>query len=222
MTATIIKQKSPNMFGAAARRKLSSALDSTTISGPAGWILAGGRSSRMGTDKALMALSGEALALKAAATLGRVCKSVSLIGDPARYAPLGLNAVPDNFPGIGPLAGIDAALTATNADRNFILACDMPAVTSEFCAQLIAESGDCVVPMHDDGNREPLCAVYGKVCAPAVRALIEEGVRSVMRALDELAARGHAIRYVRVPDPAMFANLNTPEDVRLWSGGPVG
>jgi molybdopterin-guanine dinucleotide biosynthesis protein A len=76
----------------------------------AGWVLVGGRSRRMGTDKALIEIGHQPLARRVAAEIGRICGMVSLVGDPAAYAGLGLPVVPDRFPGLGPLAGIEAAL----------------------------------------------------------------------------------------------------------------
>src|ERR1700733_7787412 len=79
----------------------------------AAWILVGGRSSRMGTDKARADSGGRALALRVADQAAAVCGTVSLVGDPAKYGDLGLPVIADRFPGQGPLAGIEAALGTT-------------------------------------------------------------------------------------------------------------
>jgi molybdenum cofactor guanylyltransferase len=185
----------------------------------AAWVLTGGRSSRMGTDKARAELQGRAMALRVADAAASVCGRVSLVGAPAVYADLGLPVVPDRFPGEGPLAGIDAALSATKSEANLILACDIPAIGDKLLEQLFAAGGDCAVPRHDDGRLEPLCAVYRQSCHVAVRAAFEAGVRSVIEALRLFEAHGLALRYVRVTDPAEFANLNTPEDWRRYHHG---
>ena len=71
------------------------------------------------------------------------------------------------------------------------------------------------MPRHEDGSLEPLCAVYlGDPAIPSIRAAFESGVRSVTDALHLLEGHVFALRYVRVTDPAGFANLNTPEDWR--------
>ncbi|MES1257997.1 MAG: NTP transferase domain-containing protein, partial [Acidobacteriota bacterium] len=89
-----------------------------TDSNRAGWILVGGRSARMGSDKALLRIGGRPLALRIADAVAEVCGPVTLVGDPARYASLGLPVLADEFAGEGPLSGIEAALRGTRADWN--------------------------------------------------------------------------------------------------------
>jgi molybdopterin-guanine dinucleotide biosynthesis protein A len=185
----------------------------------AAWILAGGRSSRMGTDKARAESDGRALALRVADVAAAVCGSVSLVGDPLLYAELGLPVIADRFPGQGPLGGMEAALAATSSDVNLILACDMPAIRQGLLEELFIGDGDCVVPRHDDGRLEPLCAVYRRRCHPVILAAIEAGIRKVTDALLLFAQHSLAIRYLRVSDRAAFANLNTPDDWRRFHHG---
>jgi len=185
----------------------------------AAWVLAGGRSTRMGTDKARAESGGRALALRVADEAAAVCGSVSLVGDPLLYAELGLPVIADRFPGQGPLGGMEAALAATTRDANLILACDMPAIRPGLLEELFSGVGDCVVPRHDDGRLEPLCAVYRRSCHPAIQAALAAGIRKVTDALRLFAQHSLAIRYLRVSDPAAFANLNTPEDWRRYHHG---
>jgi molybdopterin-guanine dinucleotide biosynthesis protein A len=187
----------------------------------AAWVLVGGRSSRMGSDKARADSGGRALALRVADKAAVVCGTISLVGDPAIYGDLGLPVIADRFPGQGPLAGIEAALAATGADSNLIVACDMPALDENLLEELFAMSGEaaCVLPRHDDGKVEPLCAIYRRRCLPVVREALKTGVRKVTDALRLLENHGLAIRYIRVSSPASFANLNTPEDWRRYHHG---
>ena len=127
----------------------------------------------------------------------------------------GLPVIADSFPGQGPLAGIEAALAATKSEANLILDCDMPSLDEILLEQLFAAGGDCAVPRHDNGDIEPLCAVYQKRCHPAILAALQAGVRSVTAVLQSSAAPLE-VRYVRVSDPAAFANLNTPEDWHIY------
>jgi molybdopterin-guanine dinucleotide biosynthesis protein A len=197
-------------------------LDKLSICKPdrAAWVLVGGRSSRMGVNKAKAESGGRALALRVAdqAALS-VGGNVSLVGDPSVYGDLGLPVIPDAFPGEGPLAGIEAALAATNIESNLIVACDMPNIHESLLEELFLAGGDCALPLHADGRMEPLCAVYLRTCHPVIRAALSAGVRKVTDALAMLATHGCAIRYVRVSDPAAFANLNTPEDWRRYHHG---
>jgi molybdopterin-guanine dinucleotide biosynthesis protein A len=168
----------------------------------------------MGADKALVEIDGRPLALRVADEAAKVCGSVALVGDPARYGALGLPVVEDEFPGFGPLAGIEAALRVASVDHNLVLACDMPALDSGIFEQLFAAGGECAIPEYEDGRVEPLCAVYHRRCHEAVRAALMAGIRKVTDAL-----QGLAIRYVRVPGGASFTNLNTPEDLRRYTRG---
>jgi molybdopterin-guanine dinucleotide biosynthesis protein A len=180
----------------------------------AGWVLAGGRSQRMRSDKALVEIGGRPLVLRVADELSKVCGFVGIAGDPAKYQQLGLPVVADEFPGAGPLAGIEASLRHTSAPWNLIAACDMPALTPEIFEMLFAAEADCTVPRYEDGDVEPLCAVYHRRCHPAVREALESGVRRVTEALRRLE-----IRYVQVASSAPFVNLNTPEDLRKYTNG---
>ena len=188
------------------------------------WILVGGRSSRMGADKARADSGGRALALRVADKAALVCGTVSLVGDPAVYGDLGLPVIADRFPGQGPLAGIEAALAQTRSDPNLIIACDMPAIHENLLEELFAisdngDDADCAMPRHDDGKVEPLCAVYRRCCHPVIREALETGIRKVTDALRLLENHGLAIRYIRVSSPSSFANLNTPEDWRRYHHG---
>ena len=181
------------------------------------WILVGGRSSRMGTDKACALSDGRALALRVADRIAPVCNCISVVGDPAIYAGLGLPVISDNFPGQGPLAGIEAALAATPSEANLILACDMPALRENLLEDLFAAGGDVAVPRHENGKIEPLCAVFQKSCHPPILAALNAGVRRVTDMLRAPSDGGFfEVRYVRVSDSAAFANLNTPEDWQTY------
>jgi len=182
----------------------------------AAWILAGGRSSRLGTDKALLEIDGRAMAAQVAERVSKVCETVAIVGDPDRYSCLGLSVVPDSYPGQGPLAGIEAGLGATTADLNLIVACDMPALDAGILEELFAVGADCAIPQYSDGKSEPLCAVYRRRCHAPIRDALESGVRRVIDAHRLLEAQGFAIRYVRVDQTDAFANLNTQVDVARY------
>lgn len=186
-------------------------------------ILAGGRATRMGgATKALLELDGERLVdhqLRVARPLFAeilVCAS-----EAAPYASLGLPVVPDETPGQGPLAGILAALEAARASRVVVVACDMPALTVEALGAVADPSApeDIVVPVAG-GRPEPLCARYGRACAPVIRRRLAAGQRKVA---DLLADPALSVRRWVVPDDADFlANCNTPQDLaRLARRRPV-
>jgi len=177
----------------------------------AGFVLAGGQSSRMGRDKALLPFRGGALAGHVAATVAAAAGSAVLIGDPRKYGHLGYPAVPDRSPGAGPLGGIESALSYTGADWNLIVACDMPGISAAFLRGLLdaAErlNADALVPAGPSGRPEPLSAVYHRRCRETLRGALEAGVRKITDALAGL----HVARWT-VDDASCFENLNTPEE----------
>jgi len=176
-----------------------------------GFVLAGGRSSRMGRDKALLEWQGARLIGRVAEAVAAAAGGVALIGDPARYGALGYPVFPDIFSGCGPLAGIHAALSATPADWNLVVACDMPDVEAGLLRELLerAEAGgqDCLLPAGESGRPEPLCAVYHRRALPAIQRALENGVRKVLDALAGLRMEVH-----RTEGPGPFRNINTPEE----------
>jgi molybdopterin-guanine dinucleotide biosynthesis protein A len=168
----------------------------------------------MGTDKALLEIEGRPLSLRIAGEIAGVCGAVALVGDPARYGHLGLAVIPDSYHGQGPLAGIEAALAATTADANLIVACDMPALSCDIFESLFAarleSAGDCALPRYADGRVEPLCAVYSRRCHAPIRLALESGIRKIT---DALLRGSLALSYVEVADRGTFANLNTPAEL---------
>src|SRR5271157_4460011 len=131
-----------------------------------GFLLAGGKSSRMGTntDKAFLDFRGQSLLDRALTVMGEVCGRVTIVGDPAKFSKYG-PVVADIFPGCGPLAGIHVALINSTAELNLMLAVDMPFVSDELLAFLFAAARDeansaiITVPRTSRGF-QPLCAIY--------------------------------------------------------------
>jgi len=176
-----------------------------------GFVLAGGRSSRMGRDKALIEIAGVHLVSRAAQVVAAAAGSATLIGDPQKYGRLGYPVQPDIFTGCGPLAGIHAALSVSRADWNLVLACDMPEVESAFLIQLLEraeQSGkDCLLPAGESGRPEPLCGIYHRRILPAVQRALEDGVRKVLGGL-----AGLRVEVFPVSGRGPFRNINTPAE----------
>lgn len=174
-------------------------------------MLTGGKSSRMCKDKALLPFRGGVLAEHVAAAVAAAAGSVTLIGDPQKYGHLGYPVMPDRSPGLGPLGGIESALSYTVADWNLIVACDMPGISAEFLRGLLAaaqESNvDVLVPAAPSGQLQPLSAVYHCRCLKPVREAMELGVRKITDALADLD-----VARWPVDDGGVFENLNTPEE----------
>ena len=178
----------------------------------AGFVLVGGRSSRMGRDKALIPWAGQTLAQRAASVLAEVTHPVILIGSPKRYHQLGYAVQPDLFDQCGPAGGIATALRISTTDWNLVAACDMPGLTAAALQMLLdkcdSTAMDCIVAAGETGL-EPLCAVYHRRCLRVFERSLEEG-RFRMR---EIVA-GLRLETVAQIDPAVFRNLNTPGDLQ--------
>jgi molybdenum cofactor guanylyltransferase len=178
----------------------------------AGFVLVGGRSSRMGRDKALLPHHGQALAAAVASEVERAAGNCTLIGDRARYAALGYPAVSDLYPGEGPLGGILTALRQSGAEWNVIVACDMPRISAELLRELLETAArrssiDVVAPMGPSGRFEPLCSVYHRRCGPVLQSAFDAGIRKIAEAV-----KGLRLDTVEIPELRALDNVNTPED----------
>jgi molybdopterin-guanine dinucleotide biosynthesis protein A len=176
-----------------------------------GVVLAGGRSSRMGRDKALIEIDGVAKAAREAAALGAGgCERVWCQGgDAAALGAAGLDVVPDGRPSGGPLAAIADALATAAPDAIVVAACDLVDLDPASVAALLAVSaggGADIVAASDHDGPHLLCVVRPSALA-ALNAALDGGVRSYRQALDRLGATT-----VELPSAAL-RNVNTPADL---------
>jgi molybdopterin-guanine dinucleotide biosynthesis protein A len=183
-----------------------------------GLLLAGGKSTRMGRDKAWLEFEGEPLAVRTLRVLRSICDEVLVAsGDGKRLADLGAPQVADAIGDAGPLAGIVAGLEAASHELVAVLAVDMPFASAEVFRLLAASwSGqDAVVPMTARGP-EPLHAVYARSAALTLRAALERGTRSMHEALRAIKTKEVPEAEWRAADlSSRFAlNVNRPGD--LW------
>ncbi len=195
-----------------------------------GFLLAGGKSSRMGADKAFLDFGGQTLLDRALTVMGAVCGKVTIVGDPDKFAEYGSSkdgsVVADIFFGCGPLAGIHAALVHSTAALNLMLAVDMPFVSRELLAFIFAaaerEDNHAIVTVPRTGKGfQPLCAVYRRDFSAAAEQALRAGKYKIdatfssvsVRVIeeDELAAAGFSEQ--------SFFNVNTPQDHRAAEGG---
>jgi molybdenum cofactor guanylyltransferase len=180
------------------------------------FILAGGKSSRMGSDKAFLELRGKPLLLHAI-DLGRaVTPEVKIVGEPEKLSAYG-PVIPDVYSGRGPLAGIHAALRASNSDWNLILAVDLPFLDTGFLNYLASQaesSGATVTVPSTQGRFQPLCAVYHRSFASSAERALSEGRNKIDLLFKEVPLRLISEEEMRANrfSTAMFHNLNTPEE----------
>lgn len=179
-----------------------------------GIILAGGKSSRMGTDKGLINYQGQPLVEHAIDLLKQSCAELIISTNQAGYAAYGFRLVEDVFPNSGPAGGLHASLLASNYDWNMVLSCDVPHVEADLLQLLLQrKSGvEAVIPQHKNGI-EPLVALYHKSLAATFERNIEAGIFKMQRILNQAK-----VEFVAVDDwleraPQCFRNLNRLEDL---------
>jgi molybdenum cofactor guanylyltransferase len=188
-----------------------------------GFILAGGKSSRMGTPKAGLLLGGTSMLEWAAGALSTVANGGITIVGGAEASANQLAWIPDAHEGVngqavtGPLIGLYSAISHAHTDLIAVIACDLPFVTSQFFEMLVTvdtDEYDAVVPVQPDGRFQPLCAIYRR----------EHSLYAILRSFEaeELSMRsllqGLRVRYVQPSEYAglrysqyFFVNVNTPQ-----------
>ena len=179
------------------------------------FILAGGQSRRMGTDKSQLRLENETFIDRIAAALEPIAESVSLVG--ARQPHPRFATVTDVYPGWGALGGLHAALAACTSEWAIVSACDLPFVTTELFKHLasLQQDHEAVVPVQSDGRPQPLAALYRiQPCLPRATELIETGHRRPLDLLELVNTRWVPFTEITNLDQAerFFVNINTPDD----------
>lgn len=185
-----------------------------------GFVQAGGKSQRMGQNKALLKLAGLKLIEYSIKSLTPIVSQIGIItSTPEAYSDLNIPSYPDIWPGLGPLAGIYAALEYSKNDYVLSLACDMPFISTDLLSLLIesTENHQVCVPLDVQGQLQPLCAIYHKSCKPVILELINQ-VKYAPKALFPLV-KTQTISFEQFAHLAgaryFFENINSPEDFSL-------
>jgi molybdopterin-guanine dinucleotide biosynthesis protein A len=184
-------------------------------------IQAGGRSSRMGQDKALMPFLGRPLVARLVERLAGLGDDLLVITNhPEEYAFLRLPLFGDLLPGSGPLGGLYTALQVANHPLVAVVACDMPFLSPDLLAAqrelLERERSDAVIPHSPDGL-EPMHGIYRReTCLPVVKAALDTGERKMIAWFPFARVRVMSEEEISQHDPGFqsFVNVNSPEDFR--------
>lgn len=177
-------------------------------------IMAGGASSRMGKNKALLTVDGKPMIRHLYDTLIQFCDeiiiSASKTGEPMIS---GAHTVVDIKPGHGPLMGIYSSLYASSSRVNFIVACDIPTINLSLVRRLLSCSPqyDIVVPSFNQEEYEPLFAVYTKGAVTAAKTLLDNGQRRISGLFPLCKTK-----ILEIAGCIWYANLNTPEDYHCF------
>lgn len=187
-----------------------------------GFVLAGGKSSRMGLDKAFLIYQGQTLLERSILTLQAAGLPVTIVTsrstlNRSRFTELGPPVLLDEIAEAGPLGGIYTALSAATGKDNYILACDMPLMEAVFFSRLgrFSQDFDLVVPADSEGRLHPLCGYYSTLCCAPLRRLLDQNKRRVDALLEAPHIRSLIVQapQLGIPD-SFFLNVNTLEDLQ--------
>ncbi len=197
---------------------VSESNQSVIINDVAGVILAGGKSTRYGKNKALVKINGVSLIERVLCVLSSVFENIYLMTNtPNEYAHLGLPMFEDEIKGLGPLGGIYTALKVIKEEAGFFVACDMPLLNSDLIRYIVKSRGDYDVVIPKIGWKiESLHALYKISCVPHIKKLIDRHEYQIFRFFESVKVKYIEESDVRRIDPELssFFNINRPEELR--------
>ncbi len=179
-----------------------------------GYILAGGKSSRMGIDKGLIVFDERAIIQRVIEQMRPAVKKLVIVSNNPEYEKFGLEVIGDVIKNIGPAGGIHSALSHTDAEQNFIVSCDMPFVTTSSIEFVVSQSYQTQITLPVYGQKiEPMHGVYSKECLNKWNELIQLNVFKLQELIShfsllKLSVDGNNLFY-----DSIFFNINTKEDL---------
>lgn len=177
-----------------------------------GYVLAGGRSSRFGSDKATHLWGGRPMALWVAEALSEHACPVTLVGVREIHGVLGLPLIQDSVADAGPLGGIVAALANAHKPWCLIAACDMPRLASAPLGSLVRTAertnSQAILVQTPDRQVQPLCGLYATAALEPLNEALSNGIRKVTDALNSISWE-----VLETGDSMPFTNINRPEDL---------
>lgn len=177
------------------------------------YILAGGKSSRMGTDKGLLIFNGKPLIQRVIEQLSPVVNEIIIVSNNKDYEQFGLQVIADLIKEIGPAGGIHAALSNAQSEKLFIVSCDMPFISTNaanFMIQNPAHS-QITLPLFN-GKIQPLFGIYSKQCLPKWKQLIEQGIIKLQEMITHFDLVKIDIEKNELFNDLMFTNINDKND----------
>ncbi|MFN5324412.1 MAG: molybdenum cofactor guanylyltransferase [Bacteroidota bacterium] len=177
------------------------------------FILAGGQSSRMGTDKAMVPFRGMPMMQHGIQLLSEHFSKITIVSNHEKHKMFGLDVIPDAFEKIGPLGGIIAGLRHSTSELNFFMACDMPLVPSAVIVALLEQaSNDQCITTSFQGSRETLCTLYPTSALPLLETMAIKQQYRLHDVLIELEADVVDVTHLCENNP--FININTPAELQ--------
>jgi molybdopterin-guanine dinucleotide biosynthesis protein A len=181
-----------------------------------GIILAGGKSSRMGTEKGLIEIHGRPMTRIIIDLLRPLCNTIFISTSNPLYSSFGYPLIPDLHKDKGPISGLYSALSASPNHINLFLPCDVPYMRQEILELLLITANSnpekCIIPYTD--YPEPLIAVYPKSTLPVLNQLIMDGETRIKEIFNHLPTLFISMKEAGINYHA-FKNINTPDDLKI-------
>jgi molybdopterin-guanine dinucleotide biosynthesis protein MobB len=176
-------------------------------------VQAGGRSRRLGRNKALLQINESTVIEQVLKTVSRFCSHVKIVtNSPDEYKHLGLETTTDIRPGGGPLSGIHTALSLSPTEYVLVVSCDIPLIGPEHIELLLSAYPGSDITLYKHKNFEPLCAIYRRTCIDALEELIDHQEYRIIDLFPTLK-----VKVIRIDNGAVFRSINTEEDYKYLS-----
>ena len=179
-----------------------------------GIILAGGKSSRMGTDKGFLMLNEKPFIQYSIDALKPLVSEIIIVSDNPDYDTFGFKRINDTVKNAGPVAGICSGLEASSTELNLILSCDIPLINSELLQKLVDSIDDTyeIIQIESQGKSMPLIALYRKQCKDVFYKLLQTDERRLRIAVN--ACKSKNIRLETALE-LITMNINTPNELKI-------
>lgn len=181
------------------------------------YLLAGGKSSRMGQEKGLTLFQGIPMIRHLIGSTAPVASQQVIVGHHPGYHALGIPVIPDLIPDCGPLGGIYSALSHCQASHALILSCDSPLIQTDTMKKLLSHEWEGIVIGEVSGRLCPFPGIYPTSLLPLLRSGLERGEFKVQRFIGGQAHQVIDLATISAHPQHEFANFNTPEEVRAFS-----
>lgn len=180
-----------------------------------GYILAGGKSSRMGTDKGLLFLNDKLIIQTIIEQLQPVVNKTIIVSNNAEYKKFGLEVIPDLMKDKGPAGGIHTALSHSDSEQIFVVSCDMPFITSDAIQFMIEQSvrSQITLPVYHF-ELQSLFGVYSKYCLPLWQQLMEKGMVKLQEMVTHFEVKKIAVEKNELFVDLLFTNINDENDFK--------
>ncbi|RED44908.1 molybdenum cofactor guanylyltransferase [Seonamhaeicola aphaedonensis] len=178
-----------------------------------GIILAGGKSSRMGSDKGLIKLNDESFIEYSIKAMKPLVNDILIVSDNPDYDVFGYKRIEDDIKDAGPVAGICSGLNASETENNLILSCDIPLIKTNILEKLINSSDEHseIIQIESNGKTMPLIAMYKKQCAPTFLKALKNDERRLRQVISTMKTKNVVLT---IEEQSTTMNVNTQEELK--------